>query len=193
MITASYRLEWHGDAYNRRLLAQLKIATMRSGIKVRDTTKKLLSVSGKAGAAKAGLNRKKTPLERFKHGSQTIQGLKTVTSRKLATPVAITFGGANRMYWYGEPLDRWVQSSQPGTPPHRQHGELQRRIAVESINGGLRVKVGPSNQLIYGRIQELGGRGLINLPARPYLRPAFQSQFQAIMFQYSLAIARASK
>jgi hypothetical protein len=68
-----------------------------------------------------------------------------------------------------------------------------REIVVERVQGGLKAKVGPRQGLIYARIQELGGRGLIRLPARPYMRPAFEQNQQAILFQFALAVQKAAK
>lgn len=99
----------------------------------------------------------------------------------------------DRVYWYGEPLHRWVQSSVPGTPPHKQTGELQRRISVQPVNEGYRAKVGPANNLKYGRIQELGGKTRFGtLPPRPYLEPSFQKMVPAIMQDFRVAIAKAT-
>ena len=36
-------------------------------------------------------------------------------------------------------------------------------------------KIGPAYGLKYARIQELGGRAMINLPERPYMRPAYET------------------
>jgi len=64
--------------------------------------------------------------------------------------------------------------SGPGEPPALITGTLRRSINVsgpESLGAGAyRGSVGPT--AIYGRVQELGG-GASNLPARPYLKPAY--------------------
>jgi hypothetical protein len=83
-----------------------------------------------------------------------------------------------------------VQSSPPGLPPHTQTGNLK-QIAIEFSAGGLTAKVGPKYGLKYARIQELGGRGMIRLPPRPYMKPAFDSQQVAIMQNIANAIAKA--
>jgi phage gpG-like protein len=46
--------------------------------------------------------------------------------------------------------------------------------------------------LKYARIQELGGKGMINLPPRPYMRPAMESQQAEIMERFDQAILKAS-
>lgn len=82
----------------------------------------------------------------------------------------------------GEPT-----TSRPGEPPSLVTGNLRRSITVTGptavTTASWRGEVGPT--AIYGRIQELGGiagRGA-ELPARPYLMPAFrelQAQIRAI-------------
>lgn len=206
MITANYRLEWKGEPYKRRLLRELQRATRQGAERVRRNAISVqLNTSGQAITNKYGANRGSVR-ERF--ANPNISGFTTVGSKR-ANKLMIfggtfTFSGkhgrnrkktytADRIYWYGEPLHRWVQSSPPGSPPHKQTGTLQRSIAVETATHGLKAKVGPGQKLIYGRIQELGGRGLINLPPRPYMRPALAAEAQRVLFDYQLAIARASK
>lgn len=70
------------------------------------------------------------------------------------------------------------EPSAPGRPPHRQRGHLVSSIDREFEDDGLEAIVGTG--LIYGRVQEFGGSWkhyktgtLVVLPARPWLRPAF--------------------
>lgn len=63
--------------------------------------------------------------------------------------------------------------SAPGEPPSLISGALRRSITVEPpehTSEGWSIRVGPT--IVYGRVQELGG-GPSNLPARPYMRPAW--------------------
>lgn len=196
MITATYKLNWKGEPYKRRLLRELQRATREGAERVRRNAKQdQLNTTGKAATTKAGLNRGNVA-KRIGRRAMIVD-LKQVRSVRLPKRKSLLFGGSyngiDRIYWYGEPLHRWVQSSQPGTPPHKQTGTLQRSIAVEVASHGLRAKIGPGQQLKYGRIQELGGKGLINLPPRPYMRPALLAEAQRIMFGFEMAIARASK
>lgn len=203
MINATFNLQWHGPEYTQRLHRELQRAVRESAGLVKNKAKELLNVSGKVatrglnrqtGKAFKGLTRTQMNAMTFKLGMSKINGLKTVQSRR--TGASLTFGGSykgvDRIYWYGSPLNRWVQSSAPGTPPHKQHGKLQ-EIEIDFTSGNLKAKIGPRYGLKYARIQELGGKGLINLPPRPYMRPAFESQQEAIMFRFALAVARASK
>jgi hypothetical protein len=81
-----------------------------------------------------------------------------------ATKKALSVSGA----FPGEP-------SAPGDPPHKQGGHLRSSIQVERAKDGFSAKVGPADNLVYARIQELGGKtSRANLPARPYLEPSFQ-------------------
>ena len=207
MSSADYKFEWKGGNYNAKLRTLLQSAVFRSALVVQNASKELLNTSGKSGIAKTGLNqvRKKKGMTdqdvidiRRRRGEQTIQNLKTVTNKR---GDALTFGGSftdknkiqyDRVYWYAEPLHRWVQSSVPGTPPHKQTGTLQRSIAVERYNDNLSAKIGPAQNLIYGRIHELGGKGLIKLPPRPYLRPAFQAKQTEIFAIIQDAVKKAT-
>lgn len=196
MITASYKLNWQGEPYKRRLLRELQRATREGAERVRRNAKESqLNASGKAATTKAGLNKGSVANRIGRRG--LIADLKQVRSVRLPKRKSLLFSGSykgiDRIYWYGEPLHRWVQSSRPGTPPHKQTGTLQRSIAVETASHGMKAKVGPGQMLKYGRIQELGGKGLINLPPRPYMRPALMAELQRIMFGFEMAIARASK
>lgn len=202
MIQAKFHLEWDGDKLAAKLNRELQREVLKSGEKVRDQTKKLLNESGKGVVAKTGLNKpgkgssKMTTTQKsqavYQNGLKAIQKLRTVTSAKAGKTLHVSgsYQGVDRIYYYGNPLHRWVQSSPPGSPPHKQHGTLQRSISVEPTSGGMRVKVGPAHGLKYARIQELGGRGMIRLPARPYLKPAFESQQNDILARIQAAIQR---
>lgn len=182
---------------------EVKTAVRKGGERVwRETRENALNKSGIGIVSKSGLNRGSIA-DRINRRSQLV-GLKKVVSRKLPKRKVLQFGGSytygkgeskktiDRIYWYGEPLHRWVQSSQPGTPPHKQFGHLKRSIARQVVNDGYRIRVGPGQNLKYGRIQELGGVGLIRLPARPYLEPSFQKMVPAIMQDFRVAIAKAT-
>ena len=204
MITASYKLTWQGDPYKRRLLFELQRAVRQGAERVRRNAVSVqLNTSGQAVTNKYGANRGDVK-KRF--ANPNITNLKTVNGagRLMLFGGTFTFKGksglnknrtysVDRIYWYGKPLHRWVQSSPPGTPPHKQTGTLQRSIAVEVAAHGLKAKVGPGQKLKYARIQELGGKGLLNLPPRPYMRPALMAEAQRIMFGFQMAITRASK
>lgn len=70
--------------------------------------------------------------------------------------------------------------SSPGEPPSLVTGTLRRSISVKGPHplgmGRWEAQIGPT--AVYGRIQELGGvtgrGGAANLPARPYVSPAFR-------------------
>ena len=223
MITAKFNLNWQGGEYSNRLHKELQRAVDRSAIMVRDKAKELLNVPGQAAVTPLGLNRargknvsKLTTTEKnqriFSHGLRQVKNIgvaggiviqskdrfgesqlsvkATSRSGKFMAHGG-SMGGVDRIYWNND-TRKWTTASAPGTPPHRQSGNL-RKIAYEKTHGGLKAKVGPQQGLVYARIQELGGRGMINLPARPYMRPAFESQQQAILFQFALAVQRAAK
>lgn len=93
-----------------------------------------------------------------------------------------------RLYWNATERT-YTQSSEPGTPPNKQRGSLRASIAVQWGAFYQSAKIGPRDKLVYGRIQELGGKaGKIHLPPRPYLRPAFESSRDTInkLFEHAL-------
>jgi hypothetical protein len=208
MIKATFKLDWHGDAYHKRLLRELQRATRQGAERVRRNAVQVqLNTSGKAVTDKIGMNRGSV-VQRFRRVDGSLTNRKEVSwitskgSRKTIVMGSYRFRGKanpkriyriDRVYWYGNPLFRWVQSSAPGTPPHKQTGTLQRSVAVEVLPHGLKAKVGPGQRLKYARIQELGGKGMLNLPPRPYMGPALNAESQKILFGYQLAVARASK
>lgn len=65
--------------------------------------------------------------------------------------------------------------SPPGSPPSIITGALRASVRTEEPKrlgfGKYELMVGPT--MVYARVQELGG-GPRNLPARPYLRPAYE-------------------
>jgi hypothetical protein len=68
------------------------------------------------------------------------------------------------------------QPSAPGSPPHMQGGLLRSQTLYAIEPDGMSGKVGPLDELEYGRIQELGGQaGAATLPPRPYLKPALDA------------------
>lgn len=201
MINVNIDLQWNGNAYISRLRAELSKAIRKSAGAVRNEAVKLLNTSGKS--ATRGLNKvtgkgskNLTATQKndriFQTGLSVINNLKKITSAKTGKTLIMggSVGSISRIYWYGAPLHRWVQSSPPGSPPHTQNGDLK-EIAIDFSAGGLTAKVGPKYGLKYARIQELGGRGIIRLPPRPYMRPAFESQQVAIMQNIADAIVKA--
>jgi phage gpG-like protein len=203
MIQYRTNLKWNGPIVLSRINREIKQAVRQGAERVRRAAKDpLLNKSGKSMTARAGLNKAKTPVGRWYHGVGNLTGLNIVNFGKssMAAGGSLAAGKLknqttiDRVYWYGEPLHRWVQSSVPGTPPHKQTGHLQRSIAVEIVNDGLRAKIGPGQGLRYARIQELGGRTRFGtLPPRPYMAPALTMTQSAIVQDFFRAIARATK
>jgi phage gpG-like protein len=221
MIQYRTNLKWNGPIVISRIQREMKQAVRQGAERVRRAAKDpLLNKSGKVLTTKAGLNRlsakekrglsvtDQNDLIRMK-GLKSISGLIAFRARPVRPKSGgkirpgdftqqVAFGGSyngiDRIYWYGEPLHRWVQSSTPGTPPHKQTGHLQRSIAVEIVNDGLRAKIGPGQGLRYARIQELGGKTRFGtLPPRPYMAPALTMTQSAIVQDFFRAIARATK
>jgi len=205
MIQYRTNLKWNGPIVLSRINREIKQAVRQGAERVRRAAKDpILNKSGKVLTTKAGLNKGKTLAERWNRGVRELKGLNVVNlgSKQLAFGGSTTFTDkkskqvivVDRVYWYGEPLHRWVQSSTPGTPPHKQTGHLQRSIAVEIVNDGLRAKIGPGQGLRYARIQELGGKTRFGtLPPRPYMAPALTMTQSAIVQDFFRAIARATK
>lgn len=95
------------------------------------------------------------------------------------TPEAITRAGfevqreAQRLLSLSSHAPGTPTPSAPGQPPSMISGALRRSITVEPpmhTAEGWSIYVGPT--IVYGRVQELGG-GPSNLPARPYMAPAW--------------------
>ena len=201
MINVNINLQWNGDAYILRLRTELSKAIRKSAGAVRNEAVKLLNTSGKSatrglnkvsGKGSKNLTATQKNARIFQNGLSTINNLKKITSAKTGKTLIVggSIGSIGRIYWYGSPLNRWVQSSPPGSPPHSQTGTLK-QIVIEFSTGGLTAKIGPRYGLKYARIQELGGRGMIRLPPRPYMKPAFESQQVAIMQNIADAIVKA--
>lgn len=200
MINTTFKLDWKGEAYEARLHSELAKAIRTSAGKVRNKAIQLLNKPGAAAAKDLnkqdgkefkGLNATQMNALTFSSGLKKIQGLKTVKGRKSTMRFGGTHKGASRIYWYGPPQNRWTTASAPGSPPHMQSGNLK-EIVVEPSRGGLHAKVGPKHGLKYARIQELGGKGMLNLAPRPYMRPAMESQQSEIMDRFNQAILKAS-
>lgn len=185
------KIEWKGDKYADRLQRNVQQAIERSVEKVRTATMKALSVGGQKGKGLAKLNTVSGKMsdeartaKKIARGEALMGGsLKQFKSK--SGKLNVRHGGSfthtdksgatetyDRVYWYGEPVNKWVTASRPGDPPHRQTNDgLRARIWYEFSSDGLSAKVGPLDKIKYARRQELGGPG--SFPARPYLRPSF--------------------
>ena len=223
MINATFKLDWHGDDYTARLHSKLKAAVKKSAVLVRRTASELLSKSGTANKAIQALNNTgklkgdAAVTERFRRGEVAMRSLKGfnagaskirhggkfsfykqntetirwgMNGRKAVTKITKdpTKYTASRVYW-NNATHRWTEASAPGTPPHRQTGKLS-EIKYEFSQGDLHAKIGPRQGLKYARAQELGYK---NLPARPYLKPAFEACKNAIMMNFYTAMVEAAK
>ena len=207
MATSSVKLTWEGDQYTEAVRRQLKLAVDRSAERVRTTTMRdFLNTPGQYRSGLAKFNTvggKMSNAERinklYSKGMTQIEGLKliglgknnrtvasggTVTVKDKKTGAVNTF---NRVYWYGEPINKWTTASNPGSPPHKQTGNLQRSIQYQMALNGLSAKIGPVDQLKYARRMELGGK---KLPARPYLKPAFDKCLPQILQWIQSAIVQ---
>lgn len=144
-------------------------------------TRKALSKTGPNAALQRefGIDKQTGPHNRDKG----ISALSNLQERRIGS-VTIHWGGTfddgnkkhDRIYWYGEPLNKWAQASPVGQPPHKQTGTLRRNIdrqlqrsASGMVTSG---RVGPLDNLVYARRHELGGPR--KYPARPYLTPTFE-------------------
>lgn len=83
---------------------------------------------------------------------------------------------------------RGVVVSKPGKPPNTDTGRLVQSIQVEFRNNGLEGIVGTN--LKYGVWLEFGTQ---DMPARPWLKPAVQSQLKKINSRFSKAVERSIK
>ena len=155
MIRAKFEFTSNAKSYVKNLEINLQNVVRRSALMVRDQTVMLLNKSGKSAPAKSGMN------------VGSVEARKAMPRQAGLTRNDMKSKG---LYWYGEPLHRWVEASQPGTPPHKQTGTLQRSITTEINAEKTTAKIGPTQKLVYARHLELGGK----MAARPYLLPAFK-------------------
>lgn len=95
------------------------------------------------------------------------------------------------MYFYGEPLKKWVQASPVGEPPHQQTGSLLRSIEHEMMPNGITARVGPLDELEYARRHEIGGPD--SYPDRPFLKPTLERLQGKIRETLTKAAKRAVK
>jgi hypothetical protein len=172
MIRAKFNFSGDTKRYVRNLEKNLLSAVQKSAILVQRQAVSLLNKSGKSAPAKSGLN------------------VGSVIARK-SRPKSLGMSKADMrakgLYWYGEPLHRWVEASQPGSPPHKQTGRLQRSITIEVNAKKLSAKVGPAQMLVYARKLELGGDGVA---PRPYLAPALDAMQAKIFKEIESAVSK---
>jgi hypothetical protein len=169
MIRSKINLTNNSKAYIKNLEKNMLSAVQKTALIVQRQAVQLLNKSGKSMPAKAGIN------------TGTVGARKARFTRSSAKK--------DGLYWYGEPLHRWVEASQPGSPPHKQSGRLQRSIMVEVDAKKMRAKVGPSQMLVYARKLELGGDGVA---PRPYLAPAVEMSGEKFIKEISVAVQNTS-
>lgn len=140
-------------------------------------TKKVLSKTGPNAELQKAFGKRKTGPHSRAAGISAIQGL---NQKKHGVYAGGTFTDSkgekhDRIYWYGEPLKKWVQASAVGDPPHKQTGHLrnsvQRQLDRSPLGNVVSGKAGPLDKLVYARRHELGGPK--NYPKRPFLLPVF--------------------
>jgi phage gpG-like protein len=191
------KIKWRGKKYETAIEREIKLAVERSAERVKTATQKALSKTGPSKDLQQafGKNKKSGPHSYAKG----MAGLSGVSVRKYKN-VKISFGGTftdnagnkhDGMYFYGEPLNKWVKASAPGKPPHKQLGLLRQSIQYQKISNGMSVKVGPLDNLKYARRHELGGTS--GYPARPYLMPSFDAQRDGIEKLIKDAVKKAGK
>ena len=167
MLKAKIEFKFSGDQYIKSMSENVSNAINRGALLVQNETKTLLNQSGKSMPAKGKLNT-----------AASVAGRKRTPADKGMTAAEMK---AKRLYFYGEPLHRWVEASKVGDPPHKQTGNLQRSINVELSSPRkkkIESKIGPAQQLVYARVHEMGSD---KMPARPYLTPAFLSNEKKIL------------
>jgi hypothetical protein len=220
MINFNFNLKWNGPIIISRMQREIKHAVAQGAQRVQRAAKEtLLNVSGQKFVTPTGLNRLSAKEKRGlsvtaqnnlirQKGLGSISGLTAFRARPIRPknqpriqPGQITkqvafggsFKGVGRIYWNSD-INKWTTSSAPGTPPHMQSRTLRNRIVYEMVNNGMRAKIGPAQELKYGRMQELGGKTRFGtLPPRPYMAPALAMTQSAILQDFYRAVARATK
>lgn len=189
---------WKGDQEVARVTQALQAAVQAGAHLVRNQAIKLLSVEGTAVTTPHGIGAYPNggkPKNLFDRGLGQVHDLKVIKLKKTTLAFGGTLGNNSRIYW-NDYRGLWTQSSKPGTPPHKQTGHLAQSIGVQPTNGDLGARIGPRNTMVYGRIQELGGkagpRRRITLPPRPYMKPAFFTCYKQVMQLLKHAVAGGS-
>ena len=181
-------IEWKGKQMEKYVQAELASAVKTCALLVMKTTVIALSQAGQTKVNKTGVNKGKDSALKIVKGKARINDLKKTGGGILHGG---NLDGLDRIYW-NQTEQKWTQSSPPGSPPYKQSGALRRSIGVQYGPLGLTAKVGPRDQLVYGRIQELGGKTKRStLPPRPYLAPSFQECLPQIEKILAYAIAKA--
>lgn len=179
--TTKVTITWNGDRAEAEMRATLQAAVEAGAHLVRNEAIRLLGKEGTAVTTPHGIGafpNGNKPKDLFDRGMGKVTGLKVIKLKK----TTLAFGGQldnqSRIYW-NEYRGMWTQSSPPGSPPYKQTGHLQTSIGVQIMGDGLSARIGPRDTMVYGRIQELGGkagpRKRIKLPPRPYMKPAFRN------------------
>jgi len=81
--------------------------------------------------------------------------------------------------------------------PGVYHGKLRSSITHRVVKGGTGLIVGPGRSVKYARIHEVGGDagrgGRTQIPARPYIKPAWQKLRKTVIRNIKMAILRFAK
>lgn len=210
-MATNVTVKWRGNKYSADVQKSLKRAIVRAAENVRTTTRKALNVSGQTGGAIKALNKVSPKLspqakidQKLAQG-QAMMGKSLSGFQSKKGGLFVRHGGtyshtdqktgqtdtATGVYWYGEPVNKWVKASEVGTPPHKQSGDLQRSIEYSVSANGLEARVGPLDELKYARRQELGGP--VSYPARPYLGPSYYACLPKIKRDIAEALKKAGR
>ena len=185
---AKVEIEWKGKQMEKLVQRELASAVEMCALLVMKTTTLALTPAGQTAVNKTGLNKGKDVALKIVKGKARINDLKTLGKNILHGG---NLDGVDRIYW-NQTEQKWTQSSPPGSPPYKQSGALRRSIGVQYGPLGLTAKVGPRDKLVYGRIQELGGKTKRStLPPRPYLTPSFEACIPQMEKILAYAIAKA--
>lgn len=182
--------KWFGKKYESALTKETRAAIERSAYLVHGTAARLLSQQGQTGPREAGLNKgKRGDKAVIKADRARIKGRALEYTNKEGETKRL-----ERLYW-NETEQKWVQASKPGDPPNKQSGDLRRSIGVAFGPMHLSAKIGPRDELVYARIQELGGRAGRGayLPPRPYMVPALETNRETITKLLNMAVIKAAE
>lgn len=100
-------------------------------------------------------------------------------SMKKGGKMIVGGGGRNAKGQFKKQIKRHIPS-EPGTPPHRDKGNLVGSIRYAQTETGSYV-IGPTMTAFYGRVHEFGARikmkngRIIVMPKRPFMRPALMN------------------
>jgi hypothetical protein len=183
--------EWSDAKLLRAVDRSIAVGLQQSAAVIVNQAKRNLSTPGLSKTAIRGLRLLDSLAER---GRDTVSGLLAIFGRNRNTGRLRSRSGRGQQLREALAVKRLGEVNPPGGFPRMRTGTLRRSIAQELIPRGpgqpVEVLVGSTMNPVtgYAFAQEFGSPKL-KLPARPYMRPAFEATLseQAAVFERAAA------